>query len=63
MDKHELESRTKKFAVDVIRFGDDLGMSTGAFMDIDVFRKFLKPRYKILCDYVKQRSNMKIFFH
>jgi len=49
--------------VDVIRFGDDLGMTSGPFMDLDTFRKFLKPRYKILCDYVKQNSNMKIFMH
>ena len=49
--------------VDVIRFGDDLGMTSGPFMDIDVFRKFFKPRYKELCDYVKQHSNMKIFLH
>ena len=49
--------------VDVIRFGDDLGMTTGPFMDIDTFRTFFKPRYKELCDYVKQHSNMKIFLH
>ncbi len=49
--------------VDVIRFGDDLGMTTGPFMDLETFRKFFKPRYKELCDYVKQRSNMKIFLH
>jgi uroporphyrinogen decarboxylase len=49
--------------VDVIRFGDDLGMSSGAFMDMGTFRKFFKPRYKELCDYVKQHSNMKIFLH
>lgn len=49
--------------VDVIRFGDDLGMTTGPFMDLDTFRTLFKPRYKILCDYVKQHSNMKIFFH
>jgi len=47
----------------VIRFGDDLGMTSGPFMDLDTFRKFLKPRYKILCDYVKKHSNMKIFLH
>jgi len=41
----------------------DLGMITGPFMDLDVFRKFLKPRYKELCDYVKKHSQMKIFFH
>ncbi len=49
--------------VDVIRFGDDLGMTSGPFMNMEVFRKFFKPRYKILCDYVKQNSNMKIFLH
>ena len=49
--------------VDVIRFGDDLGMTSGPFMDLDTFRKLLKPRYKILCDYVKKNSNMKIFLH
>jgi uroporphyrinogen decarboxylase len=49
--------------VDVIRFGDDLGMTSGAFMDLGTFRKHFKPRYKILCDYVKKHSNMKIFMH
>ena len=49
--------------VDVIRFGDDLGMTSGPIMDLDTFRKFFKPRYRILCDYVKKHSNMKIFMH
>ena len=49
--------------VDIIRFGDDLGMTSGPFMSLEVFRKFFKPRYKVLCDYVKQNSNMKIFLH
>ena len=49
--------------VDVIRFGDDLGMTSGPFMDLDTFRKHFKPRYKILCDYVKKRTGMKIFMH
>jgi uroporphyrinogen decarboxylase len=49
--------------VDVIRFGDDLGMTSGPFIDPDTFRKLLKPRYKILCDYVKKNSKMKIFLH
>lgn len=49
--------------VDVIRFGDDLGMTSGPFMDMGTFRKFFKPRYKVLCDYVKKHSNMKIFLH
>lgn len=49
--------------VDIIRFGDDLGMTTGPFMDLTTFRRILKPRYKILCDFVKKNSNMKIFLH
>jgi uroporphyrinogen decarboxylase len=49
--------------VDVIRFGDDLGMTSGPIMDLDTFRKYFKPRYRILCDYVKRHSNMKIFMH
>lgn len=49
--------------VDVVRFGDDLGMTSGPLIDIETFRKHFKPRYKILCDYVKQNSNMKIFMH
>jgi len=49
--------------VDVIRFGDDLGMTTGPLIDTEIFRKFLKPLYRKMCDTVKQRSDMKIFFH
>lgn len=49
--------------VDIIRFGDDLGMTSAPFMDLNTFRKLLKPRYKILCDYVKKNSSMKIFLH
>jgi uroporphyrinogen decarboxylase len=49
--------------VDVIRFGDDLGMTSGPIMDLDTFRKLFKPRYRVLCDYVKKHSNMKIFMH
>jgi len=59
----EKKCRTLGDIVEVIRFGDDLGMTSGPFMDIDTFRKYFKPRYKILCDYVKQNTGMKIFMH
>ncbi len=49
--------------VDIIRFGDDLGMETGPFMSKDVYRKLFKPRHKKLCDYVHSKSNMKTFLH
>ena len=49
--------------VDIIRFGDDLGMSSGPFMDADAYRALFKPRHKILCDYVKTHSKMHTFIH
>jgi uroporphyrinogen decarboxylase len=49
--------------VDIIRFGDDLGMTQGPFMDVDTYRHLFKPRHKILCDYVKTHSKMHTFIH
>jgi len=48
---------------DIIRFGDDLGMATGMFMPRETYLQLFKPRHKILCDYVKRNSNMKILLH
>lgn len=49
--------------VDIIRFGDDLGMTSGPFMDVDTYRMLFKPRHKMLCDYVKTHSKMHTFIH
>lgn len=49
--------------VDILRFGDDLGMDSGPFMSPDVYRRLFKPRHKQLCDYVKKHSRMKTFLH
>lgn len=49
--------------VDIIRFGDDLGMTNGPFMNAETYRKLFKPRHKILCDYVKEHSQMHTFIH
>lgn len=49
--------------VDIIRFGDDLGMTQGPFMEPEVYRQLFKPRHKILCDYVKEHSKMHTFIH
>ncbi len=49
--------------VDIIRFGDDLGMSSGPFMDLQTYQTLFKPRHKILCDYVKTHSKMHTFIH
>jgi len=49
--------------VDILRFGDDLGMDNGPFMRPEVYRKLFKPRHTILCDYVKKHSQMHTFLH
>jgi uroporphyrinogen decarboxylase len=49
--------------VDIIRFGDDLGMTNGPFMGIETYDALFKPRHKILCDYVKAHSSMHTFIH
>jgi uroporphyrinogen decarboxylase len=49
--------------VDLLRFGDDLGMDSGPFMAPAIYRKLFKPRHKILCDYVKEHSQMYTFLH
>lgn len=49
--------------VDVLRFGDDLGMNTGMFMSPEKYRRIFKPRHTKLCAYVHEHSNMKTFLH
>jgi uroporphyrinogen decarboxylase len=49
--------------VDVIRFGDDLGTDQSTIISPKTYRSLIKPRQKVLCDYVKKHSQMRIFFH
>lgn len=49
--------------VDIIRFGDDLGTDSGPFMAPDTYRTLFKPRHTILCNYVKEHSQMHTFLH
>lgn len=48
---------------DIVRFGDDLGTDHGPFMSPKTYRKLIKPRQKLLTDYVKQHSQMHTFLH
>ena len=49
--------------VDILRFGDDLGMDSGPFMRLDLYKKFFQHRHAQLCDYVHRHSQMKTFLH
>ncbi|HPI72784.1 MAG TPA: uroporphyrinogen decarboxylase family protein [bacterium] len=48
---------------DVIRFGDDLGSDTGPLMSPELYRRYFKPRHRILTDYVKKNSTMHTLLH
>ncbi|MCL2472081.1 MAG: hypothetical protein FWF26_00235 [Treponema sp.] len=49
--------------VDVLRFGDDLGMNTGMFMSREKYCQLFKPYHTKLCTYVHEHSSMKTFLH
>jgi uroporphyrinogen decarboxylase len=49
--------------VDILRFGDDLGMGTGMFMSREKYREIFMPRHRKMCEYVHTHSGMKTFLH
>jgi len=50
--------------VDLIQLGDDLGTERGPFFSQEMFRKFFKPRYKIIVNHIKKHNpNLIIFLH
>jgi uroporphyrinogen decarboxylase len=49
--------------IDIIRFGDDLGMDSGPLMSPDTYRAIFKPRHAALNAYVHERSNVKTLLH
>ena len=49
--------------VDILRFGDDLGMDTGMFMSREKYQQLFKPYHTKLNEYVHTHSKMKTFLH
>ncbi|MCP4708992.1 MAG: methyltransferase [Planctomycetes bacterium] len=49
--------------VDIVRFSDDLGMTSGPFISPDIYRNLFKPRHTLLNDYVHKHTGMKTFLH
>ena len=49
--------------VDIIRFGDDLGMDSGPFMGLEIYKELFESHRTRLCKYVHENSNMKTFLH
>lgn len=49
--------------VDVIMIGDDLAGQTGPLFNPEIYRQLVKPRHKRLVQYIKSRTNAKIWYH
>lgn len=49
--------------VDVIMIGDDLTGQTGPLFRPDFYRKVVKPRHKRLVQYIRSRTEAKIWYH
>ncbi|MBI9107872.1 MAG: methyltransferase [Spirochaetales bacterium] len=50
-------------SVDIIRFGDDLGMDSGPFMGLDIYRELFHEHRSRLCSFVHENSSMHTFLH
>ncbi len=49
--------------VDILRFGDDLGMDSGPFMGLDVYKDIFESHRTRLCSYVHNNSGMSTYLH
>lgn len=49
--------------IDIILFGDDLGMQTGPMISPQMYREFFKPRHRLLWDRAKKLADVKVMLH
>jgi uroporphyrinogen decarboxylase len=49
--------------IDIIVFGDDLGMQTGPLMSPKMYREFFKPRHSMLWNRAKELADVKVNLH
>jgi len=49
--------------IDIILFGDDLGMQTGPMMSPKMYREFFKPRHQVLWNRAKELADVKVMLH
>lgn len=49
--------------IDVVLFGDDLGMQRGPQMSPKMYREFFKPRHGMMWKRAKQLANVKVMLH
>jgi len=49
--------------IDIILFGDDLGMQTGPMISPQMYREFFKARHKLLWSRAKELADVKVMLH
>ncbi|MFQ6035814.1 MAG: uroporphyrinogen decarboxylase family protein [Sedimentisphaerales bacterium] len=49
--------------IDIILFGDDLGMQTGPMLSPPMYREFFKARHKVLWNRAKELADVKVMLH
>jgi uroporphyrinogen decarboxylase len=49
--------------IDIILFGDDLGMQTGPMMSPQMYREFFKQRHRLLWRRAKELADVKVMLH
>lgn len=49
--------------IDIILFGDDLGMQTGPMMSPQMYCEFFQPRHKLLWSRAKELADVKVMLH
>ena len=50
-------------SIDIILFGDDLGMQTGPMLSPRMYDEFFKPRHTLLWKRAKELANVKVMLH
>jgi uroporphyrinogen decarboxylase len=54
--------RFVEMGVDIVKLGDDIGTQTGMMINPDIWRKYFKPRMKILIKKLKKKS-VYVYYH
>jgi len=50
-------------SIDIVLFGDDLGMQTGPLLSPKMYREFFKPRHQFLWNRAKKLADVKVMLH
>lgn len=49
--------------IDVVVESDDIGTQTSLLISPKMYRKFIKPRHKLILDFIHAHTSAKVFFH